>query len=136
MTEDRSLTAKDIARIMGVSRGHAYELIKQMPHEQLGPKCVRVRQSDFEAWREQLRKEPTCVLTSGGMSGGYGGPKMARPYGAPRSARTGRQPSSSKSAGSESSPIRSITPRVKRLSKAQPSDSSESSNVPAVRLVR
>ncbi len=52
MSEPRSLSAVDVARILGVSKSHAYELMRSMPHEQLSDRTIRVREDDFRAWRD------------------------------------------------------------------------------------
>ena len=56
----RSLSAADIALILGVSRSHAYALIRTMPHEALSPQCLRVREDDFNAWRWAMPPRRCC----------------------------------------------------------------------------
>lgn len=60
MTEDRSLTALDVARILGVSRSQAYDFIRTMVHERFGARCIRVRESAFEAWRASRTQAPAA----------------------------------------------------------------------------
>ena len=104
----RSLSAADIALILGVSRSHAYALIRTMPHEALSPQCLRVREDDFNAWRLS-RRLAACDSTSAGVPGGSAGDGG----GNRRGARTAKRPSSTRGDSSAGSQIPHTRPRTK-----------------------
>ena len=45
VSDDVSLKAADIARILACSERYAYELMTAMPHEGIGARCIRVKRS-------------------------------------------------------------------------------------------
>lgn len=115
MSADRSLTARDVAAILGVSRSQAYDFMRAMEHERFGPRCIRVKESVFNAWRVS-RSVPACDSTNAGKYGGFVGLKTdARSESLP-AARTRKQPTSRSAAGSESALIRITQPRIRRPS--------------------
>ena len=121
---DRSLSASEVARILGVSRSHAYELIRRMPHEEFGPKCLRVRESVLEEWR-QSRTMPGCASpsTAAVKSGGSAGPRTVKSTASRRGARTSEPPTCGDDDASEITRIPPIVPRTQQRSKRSAFDS-------------
>src|SRR5260221_11372677 len=74
------LTADDVAARLRVSRSRAYEIMKEMPHVQIG-RSIRVEEAEFQAWvrrhtkparTHQWWKPATRDEPRPGTSGTYG----------------------------------------------------------------
>lgn len=54
------LTAYDISEILGIHRNTAYDMIRTMPHIQLGnKKAIRVSRASFEQWLKNAERAST-----------------------------------------------------------------------------
>lgn len=92
-----SLSAKNIATELSISRSAAYEIMKEMPRL-VHRRTVRVSRSDFEEWRARHTVEPVSNTTA----------KTVR-----RSVRTKSSRGPRHAESNSASPIRLIVPRTK-----------------------
>jgi hypothetical protein len=108
------LSAKDIARELGISRSAAYEVIRQMPHVRCG-RVVRVSSQAFARWRELNTVQPWQSSTKDRVArtGGSGSVRASAAVVTRQAAPIGRRPKLQLVTPSAAPSIRPIVPRTK-----------------------
>lgn len=61
MTLERYVSAQEIMEALGVSRGRAYQLMREMPRVKVG-RTVRVTEAAFKRWLEARTVLPTEAI--------------------------------------------------------------------------
>jgi excisionase family DNA binding protein len=63
MSDERLLTVREVASLLGLSVGSVYHLIsqKRIPVVKLSSRCVRFRRSDIDAWIASLMRPADSI---------------------------------------------------------------------------